>query len=412
MGSESSDEMPQHTSGEDYTRYLMDRIQQLKSRYDDLKVDYQRVESEKRAAESKKVQYEREIRKLQSELDRLRTPPLIIGTIIDELGKGKLIIKSSTGSKFLVNSSQFINEKDLRAGNRVALNQQSLAVLEVLPSSKDPAVRGMEVIDSPNITFEDIGGLGEQILVIKEIVELPLLKPELFEKVGIEPPNGLLLHGPPGTGKTMLAKAVARNTNAAFIRVIGSELVQKYIGEGARMVRELFEMAQEKTPSIIFIDEIDAIAARRMESATSGDREVQRTLMQLLAEMDGFDTRGNVKIIAATNRLDILDPAILRPGRFDRMVEVPIPDIEGRRRILEIHVQKLNLAGEIDLDSIAAKTDGNSGADLSAIAMEAGMFAIRDEREQILPGDFDKALDKVLNARGKKDDEKGGPMFA
>jgi len=412
MTSDSSEEIPHRASGEDYTRYLMDRIQQLKSRYDDLKIDYQKVESEKRAAESKKVQYEREIRKLQSELDRLRTPPLIIGTIIDELGKGKLIIKSSTGPKFLVNSSQFINEKDLRAGSRVALNQQSLAVLEVLPSGKDPAVRGMEVMESPDISYEDIGGLKDQILELKEIVELPLLRPELFEKVGIEPPKGLLLHGPPGTGKTLMAKAVARGTNAVFIRVIGSELVQKYIGEGARMVRELFDMAQEKAPSIIFIDEIDAIAARRMESATSGDREVQRTLMQLLAEMDGFDNRGNVKLIAATNRLDILDPAILRPGRFDRMIEIPLPNAEGRRRILEIHIRKLNLAEDVDIDSIAAKTDGKSGADLSAIVMEAGMFAIREEREQILSADFDAAIVKVLDSRGVRADEKGGAMFA
>ncbi|MFQ5887710.1 MAG: AAA family ATPase, partial [Candidatus Hydrothermarchaeales archaeon] len=223
-----------------------------------------------------------------------------------------------------------------------------------------------------------------------------LLKPELFEKVGIEPPKGVLLYGPPGTGKTLLAKAVAHETNSAFIKLIGSELVRKYIGEGARLVRELFKLAEEKAPSILFIDEVDAIGAKRMESATSGDREVQRTLMQLLAEMDGFNVRGDVRIIAATNRPDIIDPAMLRPGRFDRLIEVQLPDYVGRKEIFKIHTRKMNLSKDVDINELANKTEVASGADIKSICMEAGMFTIRDGREEITFKDFENAIDKVL----------------
>ena len=213
---------------------------------------------------------------------------MLVGTVLDVLDDNRVVIKSSTGPKFVVNASQFI-EQELIAGARVALNQQSLAIVGALPPSKDPTVYGMEIIETPTVSYDDIGGLYAQIQELRETVELPLLKPELFKQVGIEPPKGVLLYGPPGTGKTLLAKAVAKHTESVFIRIVGSELVQKYIGEGARLVRELFEMAREKAPSIIFIDELDAIGAKRLDSATSGDREVQRTLMQLLAEMDGFE---------------------------------------------------------------------------------------------------------------------------
>ena len=396
----------------DFSKYLLDRVRQLEERNVRLKEEYRKIELEKKSVENKKVQYERENRKLTAELDRLKTPPLLVGTVVDVMANNKLVIKSSSGPKFVVNSSQFINAKDIFPGAKVALNQQSLAVIEVLPPVKDPMVLGMEVIEAPNIDYTSIGGLEDQIKEIKETVELPLMKPDLFEKVGIQPPKGVLLYGSPGTGKTLLAKAVAHSTKASFIRIIGSELVQKYIGEGARMVRELFELAKEKSPSIIFIDEIDSIGAKRLDSITSGDREVQRTLVQLLAEMDGFDPRGNVRILAATNRPDILDPALLRPGRFDRIIKVPMPGAEARTEILKIHARKMNLAPDVDLKKIGQMTDDTSGADLSAIVMEAGMFAIRGNRDIVTNDDFTQAMQKVLGERNKNLTEMNMTVFA
>lgn len=407
MADISSDE-----PGSDFSKYLLDKVRQLEERNLRLREEYSRVESEKRSTESEKLRYEREVRKLRSELERLKTPPLVIGTILDVLETGKVVIKSSTGPRFIVGSSQFIDGADLQPGTRVALNQQTLAVVGVLSSPKDPTVYGMEIIESPSVDYNQIGGLKAQIRELKETVELPLIKPDAFAKVGIEPPKGVLLHGPPGSGKTLLAKAVAHRTNATFIRVVGSELVQKYIGEGARLVRELFEMAREKSPSIIFVDELDAIGAKRLESATSGDREVQRTLMQLLAEMDGFDARGNVRIIGATNRLDILDPALLRPGRFDRMIEVTLPDYDERVEILKIHTMGMNLADDVKLEQIASITDGVSGADLKAIAMEAGMFAIRSDNDLIAMSDFEEAVKKVLTTQKMQPSRDTGVMFA
>ena len=252
----------------------------------------------------------------------------------------------------------------------------------------------------------------DQINEIREAVELPLKRPELFKRIGIEPPKGVLLHGPPGTGKTLLAKAVAHETNAHFMRVVGSELVQKYIGEGARLVRELFDLAKKKAPTIIFIAEIDAVGASRTEANTSGDREVQRTLMQLLAGMDGFENRGDVKIIGATNRIDILDKALLRPGRFDRIIEIPLPDVDGRLSILKVHTRSLAIADDVDLREIAQLTEGRNGADLYAICMEAGMFAIRKESPSITQENFRAAVAKVIFDfnRGSLDVE--GEMFA
>ncbi|HXY87192.1 MAG TPA: proteasome-activating nucleotidase [Candidatus Acidoferrales bacterium] len=394
----------------DFSEYLLDRVRQLEERNLKLREANRKIENEKRSAENQKVRYEREVRKLRSELERLKGTPLLVGTILDVLDDKRVVIKSSTGPKFVVNASQFI-EEELISGARVALNQQSLSVVGVLPPSKDPVVYGMEIIDSPNVSYDDIGGLDSQIQEIRETVELPLLKPELFKRVGIEPPRGVLLYGPPGTGKTLLAKAVAQHTESVFIRIVGSELVQKYIGEGARLVRELFEMAKEKTPSIIFIDELDAIGAKRLDSATSGDREVQRTLMQLLAEMDGFESRGDVKIIGATNRSDILDPALLRPGRFDRLIEIPLPSCEARASIVKIHTASMNLADEIDAERIAKLTEGASGADIKAIAMEAGMFAIRADRESVTASDFEDAVRKVMGVPNIESHQLGS-MFA
>ena len=359
-----------------------------------------KMELENKNLQRENLQLKKENEILKRELDKLRVPPLILGTVTDRVGKRKAVVKSSTGPSFLVNISQFVDEEEVVPGARVCLNQQTLVIVDVLPREKDYRAMAMEVDERPKVSFSDIGGLDEQIREIKEVVELPLTHPELFEKVGIEPPKGVLLYGPPGTGKTLLAKAVAHETNATFIKVVGSELVKKFIGEGAKLVKDVFKLAREKAPSIIFIDEIDAIASRRTEALTGGDREVQRTLMQLLAEMDGFDSRGDVKIIAATNRLDILDPAILRPGRFDRIIEVPPPGEEGRLEILKIHTRKMNLAEDVDLSKIAKMTEGFVGADLKAVCTEAGMFAIRDNRDHVTMEDFINAVEKIKKKKG------------
>jgi proteasome regulatory subunit len=392
---ESGEGMNESQAGADFSRYILDRMRQLEERNLALREQKDRVEGEKRLIENQKLKFEREARKLRSELERLRVGPMIVGTIVDVLDENRVIVKSSTGPRFVVSLSQFI-EEEIKVGAQVGLNQQSFAVMCVLPSPRDPAVFGMEIEEAPDVQFSQIGGLDTQISEIREIVELPLKRPDLFTSVGIEPPKGVLLHGPPGTGKTILAKAVAQSTEATFMRVVGSEFVQKYIGEGARLVRELFELAKSKSPAIIFIDELDAIGARRMDGATSGDREVQRTLMQILAEMDGFDARGEVKLIAATNRLDMLDPALLRPGRFDRVIEIPLPSKEARESILKIHTKGMNLDRDVNLRLIAELSEGSSGADLKALSTEAGMYAIREERTTVYQSDFERAAAKIL----------------
>ncbi|HIP16565.1 MAG TPA: AAA family ATPase [Methanothermococcus okinawensis] len=359
-----------------------------------------KMELENKNLQRENLQLKKENEILKRELDKLRVPPLILGTVTDRVGNRKAVVKSSTGPSFLVNISQFVDEKEVVPGARVCLNQQTLVIVDVLPREKDYRAMAMEIDERPQVSFDDIGGLDEQIREIREVVELPLTHPELFEKVGIEPPKGVLLYGPPGTGKTLLAKAVAHETNATFIKIVGSELVKKFIGEGAKLVKDVFKLAREKAPSIIFIDEIDAIASRRTEALTGGDREVQRTLMQLLAEMDGFDSRGDVKIIAATNRLDILDPAILRPGRFDRIIEIPAPGEEGRLDILKIHTRKMNLSKDVDLTKIAKMTEGFVGADLKAVCTEAGMFAIRNKRDHVTMEDFINAVEKIKKKKG------------
>lgn len=388
---------------EDFSKYLLDRMRQLESRNTLLKEQCDQIESEKRFVESQKLKYEREVRRLQAEVDRLKTVPLVVATIMDVISEEKVLVRSSTGPQFMVNVSQYLSEESLVAGAKVALNQQTLAIVEVIPTSEDPAVSAMEVIESQDVDYEDIGGLDSQIQELIESVELPLTKPEAFQRIGITPPKGVLLYGEPGTGKTLLAKAVAHRTEATYIRVVGSELIQKYIGDGSKLVRELFEMARKKSPSIIFIDELDAIASRRLNDTNGADREVQRTLMQLLAEMDGFDNRGDVRIIAATNRLDVLDPAILRPGRFDRIVNVPMPDEEARANIFRIHTRFMSVADDLDYRKLAKLTEKASGADLNAIAMEAGMLAVRLDKKTITMDDFLESVQKVMS---KKETEK------
>jgi proteasome regulatory subunit len=369
--------------------YVADYIQGLERRIRDL-------EHEKRVIEGQYLKMERELQSLRAEFDRMRAPPLVAATLIDVLEDGRAIVRSSAGPHFVVTASQFIKPEDLKPGVRVALNQRNLSIMEILPSKKDPLVLGMEIEEAPAVTYADVGGLEEQIREIRETVELPLLRKDLFAKVGIDPPKGVLLYGAPGTGKTLLARAVAHETKATFIRVVGSELVHKYIGEGARIVREMFELARERAPSIVFIDELDAIGASRMDVSTSGDREVHRTLMQLLAEIDGFDPRGDVRILAATNRPDILDPALLRPGRFDRLIYFPLPNESARYSIFKIHTAKMNLAKDVDLKALAKATERATGADIKSICTEAGMFAIRNGRDQVTQADFNMAVAKVL----------------
>ncbi len=382
---------------EEFSEALAGRIASLEEMNERLIDETNKNEGEKRYIQNEMVRLQKEIQRIKFELDRMKTPPLIIGTIKDILTDGRVVVKSSTGPDFIVNTAEYIAHEHVEVGARVALNKQSLAVVGVLPQSLDPIVTGGEVIEKPETTYDDIGGLEDQIREIKEAVEDPLLKPDLYQKVGIEPPKGVLLIGPPGTGKTLLAKAAAHQTEATFIKFVGSELVQKYIGEGARLVRELFDMAREKAPAIVFIDELDSLGAKRLEVATSGDREVQRTLMQLLAEIDGFDSLENVKIIGATNRPDILDEALMRPGRFDRIIEIPAPNYEGRIAIFHIHTRKMSVTKKVDFEELATKTSGATGAEIKAICTEAGMFAIRDNRSRVKVEDFMAAIEKVID---------------
>lgn len=373
-----------------------DRVNFLELRNSQLAEAIKRVESERHYMEAEILRLQREVKRLKTELDRLRYPPLIVGSVRDVLTDGRVVVKSSTGPDFVVNSAETVEHEKITVGSRVALNKQTLAVMGVLPASLDPLVAASEIVDKPNVTYTEIGGLSDQIREIREAVEYPLLRSELYVKVGVDPPKGVLLIGSPGTGKTMIAKAVAHHTHATFIRLVGSELVQKYIGEGARLVRELFQLAREKAPTIIFIDEVDSIGAKRLEVATSGDREVQRTLMQLLAEMDGFEPLSNVKIIAATNRPDILDEALLRPGRFDRIIEVPVPTYLGRVEIFKIHSRGMAIKETVDFEALANRCEGATGADIRAVCTEAGMWAIREERDYVTAADFDRAIDKVV----------------
>jgi len=322
--------------------------------------------------------------------------PLFVAVVVDLLERGEVYLRQQgNNQEYLthVNDELF---RQLKPGTKVAVNN-ALSIVKVVGSIFDSRVRVMELEESPKVTFSQIGGLSKEIEEVREAVEYPLTKPEIYVKVGVEPPKGILLYGPPGTGKTLIAKAVAHQAKATFIRMSGSELVHKYIGEGAQLVRELFALAREKSPSIVFIDEIDAVGSTRTNDGTSGSAEVQRTLMQLLAEMDGFDTRGDVRIMAATNRVDMLDPALLRPGRFDRVIEIPLPDEEGRMEIMRIHTQRMTLERDVDLSELVGMTGGATGAELQAICREAGMNAVRRDADAVSQEDFQNAVRKVRN---------------
>ncbi|MFW5704209.1 MAG: AAA family ATPase [Nanoarchaeota archaeon] len=331
----------------------------------------------------------------QTELEKFRTPPFIVSEIISVLPEKRAIVKLPNQSNFLVQISENVKKK-VRAGDMVLNEQKSLVIMDKVELTKNFAVENYLIVDNKiKMSWSDIGGLGEQVEKVKEVLELPLKNPGLFKEVGIQPPKGVLLHGPPGTGKTMIAKALAKETKSTFIELVGSELVQKFIGEGAKLVKDLFELARKKAPTIIFIDEIDAIAAKRIETGTSGEREVQRTFMQLLGEIDGFDPLSDVKIIAATNRLDILDDAILRPGRLERHIEICAPNAEGRLEILKIHTKSMKLEKDVDLKQISEMTDKFTGAELKALATEAGYFAIRKNKKIVTHQNFVDAISKV-----------------
>ncbi|MBQ7928551.1 MAG: proteasome-activating nucleotidase [Methanobrevibacter sp.] len=379
---------------------LLETIESLKEENektrDELMQKVRALEGEQLKSNVSNRQLEGKIKELKGEINSFKKTPLVLATVTEVFDDTKIGIQGAVGHEFLVTCPGSINRDMLEPGARVALNQNNLTVVNVFPAKKDKDITAMEIDEKPDVTYADIGGLDTQITEIKETVELPIKNPEIFEEIGIDPPKGILLYGPPGTGKTLLAKAVANETNATFIKIVASEFVNKYLGEGSRIVRDVFDMAKEKSPAIIFIDEIDAIGTKRVSSSEGADREVQRTLMQLLAELDGFESRGDVGIIGATNRPDILDEALLRPGRFDRTIDVPNPGKESRAKILEIHTSRMKLAENIDFDEISEITEGLSGADLKAVCTEAGMFAIRSERNEVISKDFLDAIDKIM----------------
>ncbi len=332
---------------------------------------------------------------IRVELERFKSKPLLV-CAIREMHDKSAIIRLPNGNEFLVDMSQEC--RDLKPGDTVLAEQKNLTIVKKINQQKMFEVDKFVIVEKPTTEWSAIGGLKEQENEIKEVIELPLMKPALFKKIGINPPKGVLLHGPPGTGKTLLAKAVANSTKSTFIEIVASELVQKFIGEGAKLVKEIFNLAREKAPSIIFIDELDALAATRVDIGTSGEREVQRTFMQLLAEIDGFKSLDNVKVIGCTNRKDILDPAILRPGRLDRLLYIPLPNEKGRIEIFNIHSSQMNFDTKIDREMLCKLMENFSGADIRAVCTEAGYFAIRKNRTKVFQEDFLKAIDKIKNA--------------
>jgi len=362
---------------------------------------YLRYKSLERALEFVDIQEEyirdetrnlrRELLRAQEEVKRIQSVPLVIGQFLEMVDANSGIVGSTTGSNYYVRILSTLNRELLKPSSSVALHRHSNALVDILPPEADSSISLLADNERPDICYSDIGGSDIQKQEIREAVELPLTHHDLYRQIGIDPPRGVLLYGAPGTGKTMLAQAVAHHTTASFIRVVGSEFVQKYLGEGPRMVRDVFRLAKENAPAIIFIDEIDAVATARFDAQTGADREVQRILMELLNQMDGFDQSVNVKVIMATNRADTLDPALLRPGRLDRKIEFPAPDRRQKRLVFQVCTGAMNLADEVDLEDLVARPDKISAAEIRSICQEAGMLAVRKNRYVVLAKDFEKA---------------------
>ncbi|VDN53983.1 unnamed protein product [Dracunculus medinensis] len=355
-------------------------------------VEYREVEQRLKELRKKEQEMQKEHDKSENDIKSLQSVGQIVGEVLKQLTDEKFIVKATNGPRYVVGCRRSINKEALKQGTRVALDMTTLTIMRQLPREVDPLVYKMSREDPGSISYSEVGGLNEQI-------QLPLINPDLFRRVGITPPKGCLLYGPPGTGKTLLARAVASQLDCNFLKVVSSAIVDKYIGESARMIREMFNYARDHQPCIVFMDEIDAIGGRRFSEGTSADREIQRTLMELLNQMDGFDSLGQVKIIMATNRPDTLDPALLRPGRLDRKIEIGLPNEQSRLEVLKIHANKITKHGEIDYEAVVKLSDGFSGADLRNVCTEAGLFAIRAEREYVIEEDFMKAVRKVGDAK-------------
>lgn len=370
-------------------------VQSILNENEVLKVQNETMKAKLLEANMMANKYLTEIDKLKEQLDHLTTPPLFIATVM-EVEDDMVLLRQHGNNQEVMTKMPPGMEGTIEPGMRVSINA-AFSIISTISKAADVRAQVMELINSPGVDYDMIGGLDEVLKEVIESVELPLTEPELFENIGIEPPSGVLMYGSPGTGKTLIAKAVASRANATFIRMSGSDLVQKFIGEGARLVKDVFQLAREKSPSILFIDEIDAVGGMRTHDGTTGSAEVNRTMLQLLAEMDGFDPSGNVKIIAATNRIDLLDPALLRPGRFDRIIEVPLPDEKAREEILKIHTRNMKLEEDLDLAKIANMTAGLSGADLNVIVKEAGMFVLRRRGDKITMKDLLDAFEKVVS---------------
>jgi len=374
--------------------YYDTKIKEIELKVKAKQINFMRLQAQRNDLNEKVI-------KIREELRHLLKPRNEVGEVIKILGKDKVLIKTSSDGKYIVKVDSKINIEDLRPNLRVTIGEGK-KINRILPNRVDPLVSLMRVEKVPDATYDMVGGLDKQIKEIREVIELPIKHPEVFESLGISQPKGVLMYGPPGTGKTLLAKACAHHTDCCFIRVSGNELVQKYIGEGARLVRELFIMARQHAPSIIFMDEIDSIGGHRISNDEKGDSEVQRTMLELLNQLDGFEESQNIKMIMATNRIDILDDALLRPGRIDRKIEFPNPNEKARYDILRIHSRKMNLVRGVDLMKIAALLNNASGADCKACCSEAGMFALRERRMHVTQEDFEMAVAKVM----KKDDDK------
>ncbi|CAO1630612.1 unnamed protein product [Parajaminaea phylloscopi] len=338
----------------------------------------------------------RELLRASEEVKRIQSVPLVIGQFLEPIDEHTGIVGSTTGSNYVVRILSTLDRELLKPSSSVALHRHSNSLVDILPPEADSSISMLGQHEKPTETYADVGGLDMQKQEIREAVELPLVQFDLYRQIGIDPPRGVLLYGPPGTGKTMLVKAVANATTASFIRVVGSEFVQKYLGEGPRMVRDVFRLARENAPAIIFIDEIDAIATKRFDAQTGADREVQRILLELLNQMDGFDQDSNVKVIMATNRADTLDPALLRPGRLDRKIEFPNPSRREKRLIFQTIAGKMSLSPEVDLEDYVARPEKLSSADIASICQAAGLQAVRKNRYVILPEDFEEAWKQTV----------------